>query len=92
LTVRQRGSGSPRRECAREIRCDWPPLFTRNLEDMQARIAAGHWHTLDEREWLERLASNYSDARRVHQPCARPAARRAAGLGHHVLLPGGWRG
>lgn len=53
-----------------------------NLEEMQARIAAGHWHLLDEREWLERLASNYSTHEEFtnHARSPQPAAQAAAAI------------
>ena len=33
---------------------------TRNLQEMQERIHGGSWHEMDEREWQERMASDYS--------------------------------
>ena len=53
---------------------------THNLQEMQARIAAGHWHALDEREWLERLASNYSTHEEFtnHAPSPLPATQPAS--------------
>lgn len=55
---------------------------THNLEEMQARIAAGHWHALDEREWLERLASNYSTHEEFtnHAPSPLPATQPASAI------------
>lgn len=55
---------------------------THNLQEMQARIAAGHWHTLDEREWLERLASNYSTHEEFtnHAPGPLPATQPASAV------------
>lgn len=55
---------------------------THNLQEMQARIAAGHWHTLDEREWLARLASNYSTHEEFtnHAAGPLPAAQPASAI------------
>lgn len=55
---------------------------TRNLEEMQSRIAAGHWHTLDERQWLERLASDYSTHEEFtnHAPSPLPAAQPGSAI------------
>jgi methyl-accepting chemotaxis protein len=33
---------------------------SRNLEEMQARSTAGHWSATDERQWLDRMARDYS--------------------------------
>lgn len=55
---------------------------THNLQEMQARIAAGHWHTLDEREWLARLASDYSTHEEFtnHAAGPLPAAQPASAI------------
>lgn len=48
-----------------------------NLEEMQSCIGAGQWHALDERQWLERIASNYSTHEEFtnHAPGHLPAAQ-----------------
>ena len=49
-----------------------------NLEEMRVRIAGGHWHALDERQWLERIASDYSTHEEFtnHATSQPPAARQ----------------
>lgn len=55
---------------------------THNLEEMQARMAAGHWHALDDRQWRERLASNYSTHEEFtnHAPSPLPAPQPGSGI------------
>ena len=50
-----------------------------NLEEMRSRIDAGHWHALDERQWLDRIASNYSTHEEFTNHAASPMAVAQSG-------------